>query len=477
MNILYVAAEMSPLIKTGGLADVASALPAALRKLGHDARVVVPCYHQARFHKALQTPACATSFLPVGERQEIMRIHTTQQNGIPIYLLDIPTAFERGAIYGEADDDRRFILFARGVMALMLHLRDIVGWPIDVVHANDWHCGLVPNYLKTYYRYAFGNVASVFTAHNLAYQGLFSPFTLHLSGLGEGGLIERNIGLAAQNFNFLARGLLFADIINTISPTYSVEILTPDQSEGLHPLLQMRHERLAGIMHGIDYGIFDPETDPALAANYSAADTNGKRLCKAALQQEVGLEVDIQRPLIGVPGPLTLAHGIDLVIQALPWLIDETDAQMVLQGSGDSIAQQVLRSFADQHPDRIQLLAGTDPELAHQLYAGCDTCLIPPLRDPGGTDQLIALRYGCVPVVHAVGGLNDTVREGYDGNGFRFHAYQSRDLIDAIRRSITSYSDAAGWKHLRQRGMSEDNSWLASAREYIGLYDWAQRVI
>jgi len=237
MNILFVAAEVAPFIKTGGLADVAGALPPALRELGHDARIVMPLYRRLYDGPwTIEGPIAAT-FLAVGEHQEELRIFQTTLGQTPVYLLDIPAGFARQAIYGEGDDDRRFILFARGVLALIQHLREIEKWQPDIVHANDWHTGLIPNYLKTFYSYTFGHIASVYTIHNLAYQGRFGPSTLHAAGLSAGGLVEHGIGLGEQ-FNFMARGLMYADVISTVSPTYAQEILNPAFGEGLDHLLR-----------------------------------------------------------------------------------------------------------------------------------------------------------------------------------------------------------------------------------------------
>jgi starch synthase len=474
MNVLFVSAEVTPLLKTGGLADVAGALPPALRRLGHDARIVMPRYRQIREGKAPQSGPIAATFLPVGERQEELRVWTTMLGETPVYLLDIPAAFERVAIYGEGDDDRRFILFARGVLALMQHLREIDGWQPEVVNANDWHAGLVPNYLKTFYRYTFGHIASVYTIHNLAYQGMCSPATLGLAGLSEGGMVEANVGLYDQ-FNFMARGIMYADIVSTVSPTYAQEILTPEYGERLDGMLRTRQDHLAGILNGIDYEFFNPATDPHIAAHYSADNIAGKAICKAALQRECGFAVDPARPLLGMVTRLVEQKGLDLLDGIMGWLIGQTDAQLVLLGSGQPYLEQAFAQHMRQRPDRVNVQLRFDAALAQRIYAGCDAFLMPSRYEPGGLGQLIALRYGTVPIVRATGGLNDTVIEGYDGNGFRFHPYEPRYLSEAIARCLTSFRDTVGWPILRARGMREDHSWESSAREYVGLYQWASR--
>jgi starch synthase len=474
MNILFVAAEVAPFIKTGGLADVAGALPPALRRLGHDARIVMPRYRRVREGPWTQTGPIAATFLPLGERQEELLVYQSMLGDTPVYLLDIPAGFARSAIYGEGDDDRRFILFARGVLALMQHLREIEGWQPDIVNANDWHTGLITNYLKTFYSYTFGHIATVFTIHNLAYQGIFGIPTLQQAGLSEGGMVEDRAGIYGQ-FNFMARGLMFADIISTVSPTYAREILSPEFGEGLDGLLRARQEQLVGILNGIDYAFFNPQTDPHIAANYSVDEIAGKALCKAALQRECGFVVDPARPVLGMVTRLAEQKGLDLVYAALPVLMAETDVQLVLLGSGQPDLEAAFIGAMQAYPKRIHVRLGFDAALAQRIYAGCDAFLMPSRYEPGGLGQLIALRYGAVPVVRATGGLDDTVREGWDGNGFRFHPYEASMLLEAIRRCLASFRDTEGWAILRTRGMREDHSWESSAREYVAMYAMALR--
>jgi starch synthase len=477
MNVLFVAAEVAPLIKVGGLADVAGALPAMLRRMGHDVRIVMPRYRQLRERGVQQSGPLAATFLPIGERQEEMRAWRTSIGETPVYLIDAPAAFERATIYGDGDDDRRFILFARGVLALMQHLREVEGWQPEVVHANDWHAGLVPNYLKTFYSYTFGHIGCVFTIHNLAYQGVFTPFTLHLAGLSEVGMVEERAGPAFQGqFNFMARALIYSDVISTVSPTYAHEIMGSEYGEHLDGLLRSRRDRVAGILNGIDVEVFDPASDRHIAANYHAGDASGKANCKAALQRELGLDQNSSRPLIGIVSRLAEQKGFDLIEQALPWLVGQTDAQLVILGAGNPHFEGLFSAQARLHPDRIGVRVGFDAALAQRIYAGSDMFLMPSRFEPCGLGQMIALRYGSVPIVRATGGLNDTIREGYDGNGFRFHPYEARYLAEAIERALTAFRDQRGWAMLRERGMREDNSWAQSAQSYVGLYQWAQQL-
>ncbi|WP_411281039.1 glycogen synthase [Gemmatimonas sp.] len=478
MNVLFAAAEVAPLIKTGGLADVAGALPAALRRAGHDVRVVMPYFRELRERGLPVEGPIAASFLTVGERQEEVRIWRLAEGDTPVYLLDIPAAFERKAIYGEGDDDRRFILFARGVLALMQHLREVERWQTEVVHSHDWHAALIANYLKTYYAYTFGQVATVFTIHNLAYQGQRSTRTLALAGLTEGGLPEDSMGPGISGtFNFMARGILFNDVVTTVSPTYAQEIMTTEYGERLDGLLRAKRDRVVGILNGIDRDIFDPATDGHLAARFDVDDRSGKVACKAALQAEFGLPVAPDRPLLGIVSRLVEQKGLDLLNLAIPWLLQRTDAQLVVLGSGNAHLQFVMQQHARAHPLRIAVRIGFDAALAQRIYAGSDAFLMPSRFEPCGLGQMIALRYGSVPIVRATGGLNDTVREGYDGNGFRFHPYDAPHFTNAIGRALQVYRDRESWALLQARGMREDNSWDHAAQQYAGAYEWAVRLV
>jgi len=471
MNVLFVAAEVDPWIKTGGLADVAGALPAALRSIGHDVRVVMPRYRVLREKGVPTDGPIAASFLTIGERAEEQRVWRLSASATPTYLLDIPAAFERAAIYGESDDHRRFVLFARGVLDLMQHLREVEGWQPDVVHCHDWHAALVPNYLRTTMGYTFGHIATVFTIHNLAYQGFAPPATLSLAGLSEGGSLEDALGgRFAGTFNFMARGIVHSDIISTVSPTYAGEIMTPEYGEGLDGVLRSRRDRMVGILNGIDAMVFDPFTDPSIAAPYRPDNMAGKGQCKAALQRETGLPVAPDRPLLGVVSRLVEQKGFDLLEAVMPWLLRETDAQLVLLGSGQANWETLFHRYAATYPDRVSARIGFDASLAQRIYAGSDMFLMPSRFEPCGLGQMIALRYGSVPIVRATGGLNDTVSEGWEGNGFRFHPYEGRYFADAIGRALAAYRNTEGWAILRERGMREDNSWGHAANVYARLY-------
>src|SRR6266508_2766661 len=468
MNILFAAAEVAPLIKTGGLGDVAGALPPALRRLGHDVRLVMPRYRRVRDGAAPQDGPHAVTLLPAGDRMELMRVFSTYIGDMPVYLLDIPAAFDREAIFDERDDDRRFILFDRGILALMLHLQEREGWRAAVLHANDWHTALLANYLKVGYAHLFGPVATIYTIHNLAYQGFFNPFSLYLAGLDGGG---------EHYLNFAARGITYADIVSTVSPTYAQEILTPEYGQLLDGLLRTRQDHVVGILNGIDDEIFNPTTDRHIAATYSADDPSGKAICKAALQRECGFVVDPDRPVLGMVTRLVEQKGLDLLYQTLPWLIGQTNAQLVVLGRGDPTIEFAFVEQMRRHPERVNVQLRFDGVLAQRVYAGSDAFLMPSRYEACGLAKLIALRYGAIPIVRATGGLADTVREGYDGNGFRFYHDTAGDLRAAIERCLTCFRDITGWPILRARGMREDHSWNAAAQEYVALYEWATREV
>ncbi|MBV6520008.1 MAG: Glycogen synthase [Gemmatimonadaceae bacterium] len=474
MRILFVAAEVAPLVKTGGLADVAGALPQALRQAGHDVRVVLPRYRTLRENGVPAVGPIAATFLPIEERAEELRVWRATERETPTYFLDIPAAFEREAIYGESDDHRRFILFCRGVMAFMQHLREVDKWQPDVVHSHDWHSALVPNYIKTNYAYTFGHIATVFTIHNLAYQGQVTPNTLTLAGLSGGGLIEDGLGNGvAGTFNFMARGIAFSDEVSTVSPTYAAEIMTAEYGERLNGLLLRRRNRVSGILNGIDTTVLDPATDPNIVAHYSAEDPSAKARCKEELQRELRLPVAPSAPLLGIVSRLVEQKGLDLLDRIIPWLVGKTDAQLAVLGSGHRTLQAVFRQHARAHPDRVAVRFGFDAALAQRIYSGSDAFLMPSRFEPCGLGQMIALRYGSVPIVRATGGLSDTVHEGLHGNGFRFHPHDARHFAETIERALRVYRDPKSWALVRERGMREDNSWAHAAQQYVQLYQRA----
>jgi starch synthase len=478
MRVLFVAAEVAPFMKTGGLADVAAALPPALRSLGHDVRVVMPRYRAMRERGVPVTGPIGAGVLMIGEQLQELRLWTADGTGTPTYFLDIPAAFERDAVYGESDDHRRFILFARGVLHLIQHLREVEGWNPDVVHCHDWHAALVINYIKRPLAYTFGHIGTVFTIHNLAYQGQVAPNVLGLAGLSDYGLIEDGMGPGiAGTFNCMARGIAVSDVVTTVSPTYAREIMTGEYGERLDGLLRNRFDRVVGILNGIDTDFNNPATDPKIAAHYSADDITGKAVCKTALQQECGWDAAPDRPLIGVISRLVEQKGIDLIDGVVPWLMRDTNAQLVVLGSGQRNLEDVFRRHAAAYPDRVAVRLAFDAALAQRIYAGTDMFLMPSRFEPCGLGQMIALRYGSVPIVRATGGLVDTVWEHFEGTGFVFHNYDGFHLGDAIARALSVYRRPEDWAAVRERGMRQQNSWATAAGRYEGIYQWAMQLV
>ena len=306
------------------------------------------------------------------------------------------------------------------------------------------------------------------------YQGQVRPDVINMAGLSERGLVENAMGPGiANSFNFMGRGLVYSDVVTTVSPTYANEIMTPEYGERLDAVMRSRRDRVTGILNGIDGAAFDPATDRAIAATYDADSPSAKATCKAALQREMGLEVAPRAPLLGIVSRLVEQKGLDLLNAIIPTLMGRTEAQLVLLGSGAPYLQDAMQGHAAANPGRIAVRLGFDAALAQRIYAGSDMFLMPSRFEPCGLGQMIALRYGSVPVVRATGGLNDTVREGWDGNGFVFHQYEARHFMDAIDRALAAYADARSWSLLRTRGMREDNSWSNAAERYVGVYRWA----
>lgn len=514
MNILFASAEVAPYAKAGGLGDVAGSLPGALRRLGHDVRIVMPRYRTLRidplsvrvllpsFHAAINDPS---------DEGSLLMTHLPDKT--PVYLLDFPLMFDRApqtehhnGIYGYDDDIERFITFNRGVIALAQHLRNVEGWNPDVVHANDWHTGLLPNYLHIYRRDRLPDTASVFTIHNLAYQGKTSMWTPHLSELGD--QAEEAHNLPPSTFNFMARGIIFADIVTTVSPEYAHEITLPEYGEGLHRLLALvqQQKKLSGILNGIDTNHYNPETDTHLVSSgyctYSASDLSGKTCCKAALQAECSLEVNPDRPLLAMVTRLVEQKGMNMLIDALPALLHQVeDAQIVILGTDeDKRYQATLRYLESRYPGQLHVFIGFFPELAQHIYAGCDMIIVPSLFEPCGLIQMIAMRYGSIPIVRKTGGLADTVHEGTNGTGngfvfgepvraewvqtidglskdsadvqdFVFQHYHVDQLLDAILRALTIYRNHPDvWRAIQRNGMSENHSWDVAAQPYESMY-------
>jgi starch synthase len=477
LNILFAASEAQPLIKTGGLADVAGSLPVALSHFGHDVRVVLPGYPQA-IERALPLHPAATLQLP-GSLEPIQILEGWLGGRIRLYLIDVPGLFDRpGNPYTNAygsdweDNPERFALFCRAIVTIALDHADL-NWRPDLVHCNDWQTGLVPALLAD----EGSRPATLFTIHNLAYQGVFDRAAFDRIRLPEA--LWSPEGLEFHHyFSFIKGGLAFTDWVTTVSPTYAREILTPEFGYGLEGLLLHRTDRLKGVLNGIDYEEWDPASDPALPQHYDADTFDLKKINKLRLQQEMGLPEDENAFLFGHIGRLVEQKGVDLILGILPGLIKQQNTQLVLLGSGDSRLEQALRAVAEEHPDRVAAFIGYDEQLAHRVEAGCDCFLMPSRFEPCGLNQLYSLRYGTVPIVHRTGGLADTVVDATPRNllddkatGFVFNQPNEGALWRAIERAIEFHRrPPVWWEKLATNGMKQDFSWEASAIHYLEIY-------
>ena len=483
LRILFMSSEVEPFAKTGGLADVAGALPRALLGLGHDVRILMPKYRGIEAFAEALRPVVLGVRIPLGDREETGVLWEGRApTGVPTYFLAQDEYFDREQLYSTADGDypdncERFIYFCRaGLEAIaQLAVADTgrEAWRPQIVHANDWQTGLVPVYLQTLYRDhpTLSSLATLFTIHNLAYQGVFWHYDMPMTGLGWDLFTPAGLEFYGK-LNFLKGGLVFSDLLTTVSRTYAREIRTAAFGGGLEGVLEERSRDLHGVVNGIDYELWNPAKDAALRAPYSADDPEGKQACREALREELVLERG-PGPVIGLVTRLAEQKGIDLVLDALPSLLEE-GAQLVVLGSGDAHLEQALEMAARQHPGVVAVRLGYDNDLARRIYAGADAFLMPSRYEPCGLGQLIALRYGTVPIVRRTGGLADTVTE-FDparrtGTGFIFDAFAVDALIDAVRRAAAAYRQPPIWKALVKNAMAEDFSWEASAREYATLY-------
>ena len=482
LRVLVIASEVAPFAKTGGLADVAGALPAALAALGHDVRIMLPKYRGTEAH-AFETRVVVPSIqVPLGERTaEGALIEGRTPSGVPVYLLEHDRYYDRDNLYGTADGDywdncERFVFFCRAALEALARLdaaRSDARWLPQIIHANDWQTGLVPVYLRTLYRDhpLLGRLPTLFTVHNLAYQGVFWHYDMPMTGLGWDLFTPAGIEFYGK-LNLLKGGLIFSDLLTTVSRTYAREIRTAAFGAGLEGVLEERSHDLHGVVNGIDYETWNPQKDAAIAHPYSAADPEPKAICRETLRRELALD-EGAGPLIGVVTRLAEQKGMDLVLEALPGILAE-GAQLVLLGSGDPRLEEDFRAAAAAHPGRVAVRIGYDDDLARRIYAGTDAFLMPSRYEPCGLGQLIALRYGGAPIVRRTGGLADTVTE-FDparrtGTGFVFDAFAPDALLAAVRRTASAYRQPAGWKALVRNAMAEDFSWDASAREYVTLY-------
>jgi starch synthase len=463
------ASEAAPHAKTGGLADVVGALPSALRDFGHEAAVIIPRYRSIDLSRARRV----WDFLPVhfGPARYDCAVYQAAEE-YPLYLLDCPALYDRKELYVEdgadyPDNHIRFAVFARGVIGVARYL-----FAADILHCHDWQAGLVPAYLRTTFANdpTFMGVKTLFTIHNLGYQGLFDPKILPTI-LSDVALDPALFNPSALEFygqvSYIKGGIMLSDAINTVSPTYAREIQTPEYGFGLDGALRSRANVLTGILNGVDYREWSPDVDPKIPANYSTGDLSGKAVCKQHLLREFGLPPEAAtRPVIGIVSRFTPQKGADLIAEIAAALVAE-DVYIVALGTGDPQYEAFFRGLAADYPGRIAAVIGFDNGLAHRIEAGADMFLMPSRYEPCGLNQIYSLRYGTVPEVRATGGLDDTIDES---TGFKFAEYSGPALLRAVREAVAAFANRDNWRAMMVRGMEKDFSWKASAAAYSGLY-------
>lgn len=468
MKILFVASEAFPLAKVGGLADVTSSLAIALRNLGHKPSLILPRYTSIRI-PVQDVPRGSFCVGFMGHHEQVTVKMTKLKQGIPVYLIENHNYFETEEIYGR-DELKRFLFFSLTVPAIIsqLDLRP------DIVHCHDWHTALTLLWLRE----AKMTVPCIFTIHNLAYQGAFDQQFLSDSGLSS--VWQEYIPASAPrpSLNFVSQGILLADIVTTVSRNYASEILTAQYGEGADHLLNYRRNELWGIVNGIDYDEYNPANDPYLQSNYDSTTIERRADNKLALQEKSKLPQNVDIPLVGMVSRLEEQKGIDLLLQSIDHFVAETRAQLVVLGQGREHYHKLLAQAALKYPDRISMSIASDEQLARLIYGGADMFLMPSRFEPCGLGQMIAMRYGAVPVVRRTGGLADTVKDvaEVDGNGFVFQSYTALGMLEAIKRTEESFYHREDWNNLMRHNMKLDFSWRTSAREYEEIYLRAERM-
>lgn len=470
MRVAILTSEAVPFAKTGGLADVSGALPKALLEQDVDAKLVLPLFEKID-RRVLSNEVIEGIHVEWRGRVHTVRALQSDASGAPAYLIEAPEFFGRPNIYGYSDDHIRFAFFSRAALALLRHLN----WQADIINGNDWPCGFAVAELRARRRYDafFQPTRTLFSLHNVGYQGLFDPGDLWWLGFGDPP--DSNDFMLNRTASALKAGIIAADALSTVSPRYAREIQTPDQGHGLDWLLRARQDRLAGITNGVDYSVWNPETDPHIASNFSANDLSGKRECKLDLLRRFGLPEDVNRPIIAIISRLVGQKGYDL-IRKLAGAILETGSFFIALGAGAQEYEDFLQRWHDSAPRQVGIYKGYASEaLAHQIEAGADLFLMPSLYEPCGLNQMYSMRYATVPIVRATGGLDDTVQQ-YDpttgsGTGFKFERYEPGALLDKIREALYFYGRPQAWSKIQRNGMAVDNSWTAAAKKYIKLYE------
>ena len=483
MKIAFASSEIIPFAKTGGLADVAGALPKELANLGNEVKVFMPKYYQINEYEYGHQYDSLIGEMKIstgGFEHSVHAFHGKLPNSnVDVYFIHYPSFFHRSKIYTEDwDEDERFILFSKAVIQVMQKL----GWSPDIMHVNDWQTALIPVLLKENYNWdsLFHKTKTVLTIHNIGYQGRFSLDSYKRAELPVE--LYENFGLLVHegDSNFLKAGILYSDIINTVSDTYAKELLTPEYGSGMDGYLWLRHTDFYGIVNGVDYSVWNPETDTTIPHNYSLKDMSGKLKNKKALLEKLSMPFSSEVPLIGLVSRLVSQKGFDIIGEVLGELLN-LNAQFVILGSGSPEYEMMFQDAANKFPNKIGVYFGYNEALAHQIEAGADIFLMPSHYEPCGLNQIYSLKYGTVPVVRKTGGLADTVQDwnefnqyGQDiGNGFSFYEYSGTALVLSVIRAINDFKNKPVWRKIQKNGMNKDYSWKHSAEEYLKLYNLA----
>ena len=470
MRIAIISSEAVPYSKTGGLGDVAGALPKALKQIGHDAVLITPCYWQTKGEYLWETAIDDLWLTWRGEPYHAKAFYS-EANGSPTFLIDAPSMFHRDSIYGYTEDYERFAFFNHAALELIKRVGDAP----QIVHLNDWHCGFAAVELASrrqrdpYWQ----GTRTVFSIHNMAYQGGFGPS--ELPALGFTSQFAKNAFSFDRYASAMKAGLEVSDTLSTVSKRYAQEIQTSEYGYGLEWLTRQRSNRLIGITNGVDYEVWDPETDVELPAHFSIDDLSGKRECKRALLDQFSLPIELDRPIYASITRLTGQKGVELIKEGVGDIL-ASGGFFIALGSGEKDSEKFLQALRDYAPSRVGVYIGYNEKLAHLIEAGADMFLMPSKFEPCGLNQMYSLRYGTVPIVRATGGLDDTVQNwdavSETGNGFKFGPYKADKLLEKIYEARFAYEDKAAWSKIQRNGMSIDNSWENAARNYIELYEW-----
>lgn len=465
MKILYASSEATPFIASGGLADVAGSLPKAIRAQHHTCRVVLPLYGDIKPEMRSKMKFLCDFTVELAWRRQYCGVFEAKADGVVYYFIDNEYYFRRNGLYGFFDDGERFAFFSKAVIDMIRH----IDFHPDILHCNDWQTALAPVYLNCYYRSdeLYRNIKTVFTIHNIQYQGQYAPeLVTDVLGL-PCGYVEYG-----DSCNYMKGAIVQADAVTTVSPTYAKEILNEWFAHGMDKLLVEHQHKLHGILNGIDTAVYDPKTDPNLYKNYSVETMQDKAVNKQRLQKDLGLEQNNDSMLIGIITRLVSHKGVDLIKFIFHRIVDEGMTVAIL-GSGDFMYESFFEEMAAAYPGRVAVRIGFIPDLARKIYAGADTLLMPSKSEPCGLAQMVALRYGTIPIVRKTGGLNDSIIDLGDegGNGYTFQSYNAHDMFSALKRAQGLYYNKPEWEKAVKHAMECDFSWSKSAKEYLSVYE------